>query len=145
MLSDDATSASDSAELKALIEQFFAAVSFDEGAQPAYGTLHDLFTSGGKLINTASQPPEIAGVDDFIQSRQRLVDAGELTSFEEAEVAGRSDAFGNVAHRLSDYEKSGTRNAVEFAARGVISTQFVKTPSGWRISSMAWDDEPGAS
>jgi hypothetical protein len=30
---------------------------------------------------------------------------------------------------------------VSFEARGMISTQFVRTPVGWRISSMAWDDE----
>jgi hypothetical protein len=35
-------------------------------------------------------------------------------------------------------------NGQAFAARGVISTQFVSTPTGWRISAMAWDDErPG--
>jgi hypothetical protein len=28
-----------------------------------------------------------------------------------------------------------------FAARGRIATQFVRTPGGWRITSMAWDDE----
>ncbi|UUZ70087.1 hypothetical protein LP416_13350 [Polaromonas sp. P2-4] len=33
-----------------------------------------------------------------------------------------------------------------FEARGVISTQFVRTPEGWKISAMAWDDErPGLS
>jgi len=145
MPSDDATAASVSTELGALIEQFFAAVSFPDGARPDYAKLHDLFISDGKLINTAPQPADIAGVEAFIQSRQRMVDAGELTSFHEAELDGRSDAFGNVAHRLSNYEKRGTRNGLEFSASGVISTQFVNTPSGWRISSMAWDDERAAS
>jgi len=33
---------------------------------------------------------------------------------------------------------------VPFGARGMISTQFVMTPAGWKISAMAWDDErPG--
>jgi hypothetical protein len=28
--------------------------------------------------------------------------------------------------------------------RGVISIQFIATPTGWKISAMAWDDErPG--
>jgi len=28
----------------------------------------------------------------------------------------------------------------------VISTQFIKTPEGWKMSAMAWDDErPGLS
>jgi len=32
-------------------------------------------------------------------------------------------------------------NGEAFAARGVIFTQFVRTPAGWRMSAMAWDDE----
>src|SRR6266404_4013075 len=35
---------------------------------------------------------------------------------------------------------------VLFEARGMISTQFILTPAGWKMSSMAWDDErPGLS
>jgi hypothetical protein len=35
-------------------------------------------------------------------------------------------------------------NGAAIDARGAISTQFVRTPGGWRIGSMAWDDErPG--
>jgi hypothetical protein len=51
---------------------------------------------------------------------------------------------GDVAHRMSTYAKRGVRDGAAFAARGVISTQFVRTTDGWRMSSMAWDDErPG--
>jgi hypothetical protein len=46
-----------------------------------------------------------------------------------------------VAHRFSTYEKRGVRDGTPFAARGRIATQFVRTPGGWRITSMAWDDE----
>jgi hypothetical protein len=73
-----------------------------------------------------------------------MVDSGALTHFREVEIAAITEAFGNVAHRFSTYEKRGSMHGSEFAARGAISTQFVRTPSGWRISSMAWDDErPG--
>jgi len=129
---------------KALLDEFFAAVSFESGERPAYAKLRDLFTADGRLVNTAPQPPDSAGVEEFIEPRQRMVDSGELTAFLERELAASQDVFGNVAHRLSNYEKRGTKNGVTFEARGVISTQFVNTPSGWRISSMAWDDErPG--
>ena len=33
------------------------------------------------------------------------------------------------------------QNGAAFGANGAISTQFVLTPNGWRMSSMAWDDE----
>ena len=54
--------------------------------------------------------------------------------------------FGNVAHRFSAYKKSGTSNGVALEAQGMITTQFINTPGGWRMSTMAWDDErPGLS
>jgi hypothetical protein len=72
--------------------------------------------------------------------------AGELTRFREWELSETTEIFGNVAHRFSAYAKSGTLKGVPFEARGMISTQFVLTPNGWRMSVMAWDDErPGLS
>jgi hypothetical protein len=128
----------------AVLRRFFQAVSFEEGERPAYTRLHDLFIEGGKLITTSGPAPDVAGVDEFIGPRQRAVDTGELVWFQEVEIDGVTEAFGNVAHRFSRYRKVGRRSGVDFAGRGMISTQLVHTPAGWRISSMAWDDErPG--
>jgi hypothetical protein len=132
------------AELKALIDEFFGAVSFEVGQRPAYAKLRDLFIGEGKLIKNSSDVPEISSVDEFIASRQRVVDEGALTSFEEIETAATTQVFGNIAHRLSNYEKRGTMHGDAIEARGVISTQFIRMRSGWKMSSMAWDDErPG--
>jgi hypothetical protein len=128
----------------AVLRQFFQAVSFEEGQRPAYARLHDLFVDGGKLITTSGPAPEMASVDEFIAPRQQAVDSRELAWFEEVEVDGVTEAFGNVAHRFSRYAKAGRRTGADFTGQGMISTQFVCTPAGWRISSMAWDDErPG--
>ena len=63
-----------------------------------------------------------------------------------AELSETTEIFGNITHRFSAYEKSGTLKGVPFEARGMISTQFILTPAGWRMSAMAWDDErPGLS
>jgi hypothetical protein len=132
------------AELKALTGAFFRAVSFESGQRPAYARIRDLFMDDGKLIRNSSELPEISSVDGFISSRQRMVDSGALTSFEEVETAETTELFGNVAHRFSTYEKRGTMHGKAIEGRGVISTQFIRTPSGWKMSSMAWDDErPG--
>ena len=77
----------------------------------------------------------------FIEPRRALVGSGVLTSFEEVETGAVTESFGKVAHRFSTYEKRGVRDGAAFAARGRIATQFVRTPGGWRITSMAWDDE----
>jgi len=132
------------AELKELIDAFFRAVSFESGQRPAYATIRDLFIDDGKLIKNSSELPEISSADDFIGSRQRMVDSGALTAFEEVETGETTEVFGNVAHRFSTYEKRGTMHGKAIEGRGVISTQFIRTPSGWKMSSMAWDDErPG--
>jgi hypothetical protein len=129
-----------------LIEAFFSAVSFEAGTVPAYERLRALVLPGGLLIKNSGDTPEVATVDEFIAARQPLVDAGELTSFSEFEIHAITEVFGQVAHRLSTYGKRGVANGTPFAGQGVISTQFVLTPEGWRISSMAWDDErPGLS
>jgi hypothetical protein len=134
----------DRAEIETLMGRFLRAVTFEAGEQPAYDELHDLFSDGAKLIKNSADSPEIATVDEFIRPRQATVDAGELTSFEEVEVGEITEIFGNVAHRFSTYTKRGTTNGAPIDARGMISTQFIRTPDGWRMSSMAWDDErPG--
>jgi hypothetical protein len=132
------------AELGRLINEFFRAVSFDSGEKPSYYKLGDLFIEGGKLIKNSSEPPEISTVDEFIAPRIQMVDSGTMTSFREVESTEITEIFGGVAHRFSTYEKHGVINGTPFAGRGAISTQFIRTPSGWKMTSMAWDDErPG--
>jgi hypothetical protein len=128
-------------ELKALTDEFFQAVSFESGQRPTYARIRDLFIDDGKLIATSSAVPEISSVEEFIASRQSLADSGGLTSFEEVETAEITEVFGNIAHRFSTYEKRGTMHREAIEGSGVISTQFIRTPSGWKMSSMAWDDE----
>ena len=123
-----------------LVPAFFAAVSFEAGGRPDYGRIRDLFIPEGLLIRSG----DVSDVEGFIAPRQASVDSGALTEFSETEIEGVTQAFGNVAHRLCSYAKRGVLSGEAFSGRGLISTQFVLTPDGWRISSMAWDDErPG--
>jgi hypothetical protein len=131
-------------ELDRLTFEFFRAVSFEAGGTPAYASIHALFIAPGLLIKNTAATPEVCTVRQFIEPRQALVQSGELTRFRELELSERTEVFGNVAHRFSAYAKSGSMKGVAFEARGMISTQFILTPDGWRMSSMAWDDErPG--
>jgi len=132
------------ADLDGLIGAFLRAVSFAEGERPGYDDIPGLFVAGGLLTRAVSGAPEIMTVDGFIAPRRAAFDAGDLTSFEEYEIAQVTRAFGNVAHRFSSYGKRGVTRGMLFESVGMISTQFVRTPDGWRISAMAWDDErPG--
>jgi hypothetical protein len=133
-------------ELDALVAAFFEAVSFEPGGAPPYQNIHGLFIETGLLIKNTASTPEISSVAEFIAPRQALVGSGVLTRFKEWELSETTHIFGNIAHRYSAYGKAGTQAGKDFEARGVISTQFVKTPEGWKMSAMAWDDErPGLS
>ncbi len=129
------------AELDRLIVEFFRAVSFETGEVPPYEIIHALFIDAGLLVKNTGSAPEICSVRQFIEPRQDLVRSGELTRFSETELSETTEIFGNVAHRFSSYAKSGAMKGVLFSARGMISTQFVLTPAGWKMSAMAWDDE----
>ena len=143
---DAETSARVRAELTALMADFCRAVSFRPGELPPYERLHGIFVLGGKLIRNNGEEPEICTVAGFVEPRQHMIASGELTFFEQAESGHLTEVYGNVAHRFSTYHKRGRMDGVDFVTRGIISTQFVCTPQGWRMSSMAWDDErPGLS
>ena len=134
------------ADLDDLISKFFAAVSFEAGSMPAYEGIAALFIERGLLIKNVGPTPEISSVDEFVGPRRALVQSGTLTRFEESELSESTVIFGNVAHRFSAYKKTGTSSGLGFEARGMITTQFVNTPAGWKMSAMAWDDErPGLS
>jgi hypothetical protein len=133
-------------ELDRLTEEFFRAVSFEEGGTPPYDNIYGLFIEAGLIIKNTASTPEISTVRQFIESRLAMFRSGEMTRFNEAELSETTEVFGKVAHRFNSYAKSGTTKGVPFAARGMISTQFILTPTGWKISAMAWDDErPGLS
>jgi hypothetical protein len=132
------------AELDRLAGEFFRAVSFESGEIPPYEVIHGLFIESGLLIKNTAAAPEVSTVREFIEPRLALVRSGQLTRFREWELSETTEIFGNVAHRFSAYAKSGTLKGAAFEARGMISTQFISTPVGWRMCGMAWDDErPG--
>jgi hypothetical protein len=128
-------------KIDSLTSDFFRAVSFFEGNKPAYQNLYKLFIESGQLIKNSAILPEISNVRQFIEPRQRTVDAGELTNFKEVETAEITEIFGNIAHRFSTYKKYGINKGAAFEGRGIISMQFIMTETGWKIGSMAWDDE----
>jgi hypothetical protein len=129
------------AEIDRLIGEFFRAVSFEEGTAPAYGSLGALFVETAIIVKNTGPVPEVSTVSQFIEPRLAAFRAGELTRFNEVELVENTEIFGKVAHRFHSYAKSGTVKGDAFTGRGMISTQFILTPGGWKISAMAWDDE----
>jgi RimJ/RimL family protein N-acetyltransferase len=137
------TSASgDQAEIDRLMDLFMDSFTNTGERRPDLEIIRDLFLPEGRIISNTGDDPVVMDLDAFVEPRQKMLTDGTLTEFSEWEVSRRTEIFGSVAHRFSEYRKSGVRDGARFEGRGHKTTQFLRTPAGWRMSSMAWEDEP---
>ncbi|NQD38093.1 DUF4440 domain-containing protein [Permianibacter sp. IMCC34836] len=131
-------------EIDALVKAFFQVFDNRGGKRPAFDQLHQLFISEALVIKNVGDRPEIYTLTQFIAPREVLLTNGELLDFFEQELAERTDIFGKIAQRFCVYQKSGMQQGQAFQAKGMKTMQFIKTPGGWKIAAVAWDDErPG--
>ncbi|MFI6002107.1 GNAT family N-acetyltransferase [Streptomyces sp. NPDC051366] len=129
-------------ELDRLMGVFVGAFTNTGDRRPDLGVIRDVFIPQGRIIANVGHEPVIYDLDAFIEPRQKMLTDGTLTEFSEWEVAERTEIFGSIAHRFSEYRKSGFHNGKWFEGSGYKTTQFLRTPSGWKMSSLAWDDAP---
>ncbi|WP_455361179.1 GNAT family N-acetyltransferase [Streptomyces sp. SYSU K21746] len=127
------------AELDQLMHVFLGAFTNTGGGRPNVDVVREVFIPQGTITNVGDEPL-VYDVDAFIEPRQKILTDGTLTEFREWEVAERTEIFGSIAHRFSEYRKSGFLHGERFEGSGRKTTQFVRTPAGWRMSSMAWED-----
>jgi hypothetical protein len=128
------------AEIDALVAAFFRLFSNRGGRKVDLTLLFELFIPEGAIIKNIGPEPVIYDLKAFIAPREKLLNGGNLVDFWEQEVAERTDIFGNIAQRFSLYRKGGVQSGVGFVVMGMKTTQFVRTPNGWRMSSLVWDD-----
>ncbi|WP_411084604.1 GNAT family N-acetyltransferase [Streptomyces sp. cmx-18-6] len=140
--SGDAPGAGVQTELNRLMRVFVDAFDNTGGRKPDVGVIRDIFIPQGRIIANVGDEPVIYDLDAFIEPRQRMLTDGTLTEFSEWEATERTEVFGSVAHRFSQYRKSGFHHGQWFEGSGWKTTQFLRTPSGWKMSSLAWDDVP---
>jgi hypothetical protein len=124
-----------------LVRAFFGLFSNRDGVTPNLRAIFDLCIAEAVIAKCLSPAPEVMSLQSFIAPRQELLTNGTLTDFEEVETSSRTSIFGNVAQRACTYTKTGVLDGVPFRTRGVKVFQFIKTPQGWRISAVSWDDE----
>ncbi|WP_330460945.1 GNAT family N-acetyltransferase [Streptomyces sp. NBC_00820] len=127
-----------------LMRDLFGAFTTTGGRRPDLDVIRRVFLPQGLIIKNIGDDPLVYDIEAFIASREKMLTDGTLTEFSEAEVTERTEMFGSVAQRFSDYRKSGFLYGEWFEGAGHKTVQFVRTPDGWRISSLAWDDEPAA-
>ncbi|MER7717698.1 GNAT family protein [Streptomyces flaveolus] len=132
----------DQAEIDRLMGLFMASFTNTGGRRPDLEIIRELFVPEGRIISNTGNDPVIMDLDAFVEPRQKMLTDGTLTEFSEWEVFQRTEIFGAVAHRFTEYRKAGVRDGAHFEGHGHKTTQFLRTPVGWRMSSMAWEDEP---
>ncbi|WP_433405032.1 GNAT family N-acetyltransferase [Streptomyces sp. CA-146814] len=138
----DGSEAAVRAELDRLMGVFVGAFTNTGNRRPDLDAIRDVFVPEGRIIANVGDEPVIYDLDGFIAPRRKMLTDGTLTEFSEWEVAERTEVFGSVAHRFSEYRKSGYHRGEWFEGGGHKTTQFLRTPAGWRMSFLAWDDAP---
>jgi hypothetical protein len=133
--------ADDRAAIAGIVRIFFAAFTSGADCVARLDALRQVFLPEAVIVRTCGGAPAVYGVDSFIAPRQELLSNGTLTGFREWELSGRTDMFGDIAQHFCSYAKAGVQDGVPFTGRGMKTLQFVRTPAGWRISAVAWDDE----
>ncbi len=131
----------DVASIDAVAAAFFAAFGNRHG--PArVAQLYELMLPQAVVVKNTPAGLEVCDLAQFLAPRQALLSGGRLVDFEEFEQAQRTDISGGIAQRWCRYAKRGVLDGVPFEGQGTKSLQFVKTVEGWRISAVAWEDEP---
>ena len=136
------TTSDDRAAVALVIDRFFAAFVSGPDAVARAGMLRDLLLPAAIVVRTCGDEPQVLDVESFIAPRVSLLGSGTLADFREWAVHARVDRFGDIAQVWCGYAKSWRRDGVAMAGAGTKSLQLVRTEDGWRISAVAWDDEP---
>ncbi|MFT5501587.1 MAG: hypothetical protein ACI88G_001725 [Woeseiaceae bacterium] len=131
----------DKSAIDLVVNRFFSAFTNVDGKIVDLEDLANIFLPGGVIVKTCGESPAVCNLAEFIAPRRELLNGGDLQNFSEEEVWERTDIVGSVAQRLCVYTKSGVLSGQKFTSKGMKSIQLIKTEAGWKISSVAWDDE----
>jgi hypothetical protein len=131
----------DEDEIADVIRVFFAAFASGPDLDERLDAMRALFVPTAVIARTCGLEPTIYDVDGFIAPRRELLSGGSLTEFREWALDGETRVFGDVAHHWGTYAKAGVQDGAATAGRGTKTMQLIRTSAGWRITSVAWDDE----
>lgn len=129
----------DDAAITKAVQDAYAAISFKNG-KPAYDSIGYYFIPQAQLINFRTDTAQVTPIKEFVDFYKQFIEGNKINMFYEEELFGRNEQFGNVAHRISTY-KTYLNTMDSIAERGVNSFQLIKTPTGWKVSSIIWDVE----
>jgi len=123
-----------------LLERLYAVISFEEGDEPDWGGLREIFSAHARITRITPEGTDYLDPSSFLAMTRNMVEVGAYTSFYEVEVARRVERFGNVAQVWSAYETKRHRQADQALDRGVNSIQLIREGANWRVLGLLWDE-----
>jgi RimJ/RimL family protein N-acetyltransferase len=130
----------DEAQIDTRARCFFAAFTNRDGAIPAVWAIPSFFLSRAVITKIDGAEVEVFDVQGFVTPRAALLTGGRLTGFAEHEIESHTDLMGDIAQRRCRYRKAGVLDGLPFEGEGVKTMQLVRTPQGWKIAALAWQD-----
>jgi hypothetical protein len=133
----------DEKAIKKAVDDAYTSICFKTGEAPRYAEIKNYFIPQAQLINFRTDSAQVTNINQFIYLYRTLVETEHIHSFYEKELFGKTEQFGNIAHRISTYA-TYINHPDSLAERGVNSFQLIKTKAGWKVSSIIWDVEKPA-
>ncbi len=130
----------DLAAIQRVVDLTYEVSSFDDVGSADPEAFRAPFTPTATLGYTRDGALVTRTVDDYVEIRRGMVEAGEPRSLVEWEVTGSTELFGDVAHRISSYAVR-VDGADSLAERGVMSFQLVRVSGEWKVHSLLWHAE----
>ena len=123
------------------ITQLFYSIFTNTSQKPDWNIINEVCIPETIIIKKTGTAEVIYNVKSFIKPRRKILTDGTLTDFKEWEAEEETKIIKNIAQRFSKYQKSGYLQGTYFKQNGKKLFQFIKTESGWKISSLIWEDD----
>ena len=125
-----------------LTARFFTTFTNRNGVIPDFDRFDELFIPEATLVKNVGGMPVVYDVASFLEPRKTILTDGTVREFSEYETSAQTHVYGNIARNALVAIKNWIASGVRVEGRGAKVTQFVRTPQGWKISWVAWDDDP---
>jgi len=130
----------DEQAIKKAVDDAYTSICFKKGEQPRYDDIRKAFIPKAQLINFRTDTAQVTNLQQFIYLYRTVIETDSINMFYEKELYGKTEQFGKIASRISTYA-TYLNTMDKPAERGVNSFQLIKTPQGWKVSSIIWDVE----
>lgn len=140
MQKNEPPQAEEAVAIKKAVDDAYKAISFKPGQVVNFSAIKTYFIPNAQLLNFRNDTLEVMNIDQFVNTYKEFILSDTIKLFYEEEIKGSTDQFGRIAQRMSTY-KTYINTMDSVAERGVNSFQLIKTPQGWKVSSIIWDVE----